>query len=77
MTINLFSLLIGFLVFFILAYATRLVCRQLAAPAPIETVILLILLVMFIFWLIGELGLRGPVIHVGQTQELSVVAQEL
>jgi amino acid transporter len=65
MTINLVSLLIGFLVFFLLAYGVRLMCRQLAAPPPVETIVLLILLVVFIFWLLGELGVRGPVIHVG------------
>jgi energy-coupling factor transporter transmembrane protein EcfT len=65
MTINLVHLLVGFLIFLLVAYGARLIIRQLAAPPPVETIVMLILLVVFIVWLLSELGIGGPVIHIG------------
>ena len=66
MTINLIHLLLGPLIFFLIAYGARLVIRHLAAPPPVETIVMLVLLVLFIVWLVGELGLSGPVIRIGE-----------
>ena len=66
MTINLIHLLLGFLIFFLIAYGARLVIRHLAAPPPVETIVMLVLLVLFIVWLVGEFGLSGPVIRIGE-----------
>ena len=65
MTINLVTLLVGFLIFFLVAYGARLVIRQLGAPPPTEIIVMLILLVIFIVWLLQELGISGPIIRVG------------
>lgn len=69
MTINLVHLLIGFLFFFLLAYGARLMIRYFGAPHPVETIVMLILLIVFIVWLLQEIGITGPIIRIGNTAE--------
>ncbi len=66
MTVNLIHLLIGCLVFGLIAYVARPVLRPFAAQAPGETIVLVILLILLIVWLLGELGVGGPVIRIGE-----------
>jgi hypothetical protein len=69
MTINLVHLLVGFLFFFLLAYGARLMIRYFGAPQPVETIVMLILLIVFVVWILQEIGVTGPVIRIGNAAE--------
>ena len=66
MSINPVSLLIGLLVFGLIAYVARWALNQFPAPQPIQMIVMVIIFVIFLFWLLGELGVHGSRIRIGQ-----------
>lgn len=74
MTINLVALLIGLLVFGLIAYVARWALAQFQAPQPVQMIVMVLLLIIFIVWLLGELGIGGPTLRVGAAPPNMVVA---
>jgi len=58
-------LLVGILIFGLIAYVVRWALAQFAVPAPVSTVVMILLLIVFVVWLLGVLGLGGPVLRIG------------
>lgn len=67
MTINLVSLLIGLVLWFLVGWLAKWGLTYFEAPPPVRMVVMVILLILFVLWLLTELGLTGysPTIHLG------------
>jgi hypothetical protein len=67
MVIDPVYLLVGLLIWGLIGYVVHWAMGAMGVPPPIDKVIIILLIILFVLWLISALGLGLPVLRIGRS----------